>query len=451
MPVTLYAADVTGPSAPYTGLSTDLTYYWTVVAKNLDSSTVATGAPFHFATIISTVSVNVPLGLGWNMISNPVTVADDTVLHLYPTSFNPYVYFFSSGYLKDTTMENGKGYWGKFPAAVSQPVTGMPRTRDSISVIAGWNMIGTISNAVDTSTIVSDPAGLRATNWFGFTSGVGYTPATTLTPGLAYWVKTNAPGKFVLANPIVTKRAKGQAAGVAVEDVLNSLTVTDSKGHAQTLYFGADANNEVAVGLYAMPPAPPVGAMDVRFATAEGGSMVRTHEVKVTGSVEFPVTVQSDAYPLTISWNVGKGTASYELTDGMGGQSFLAKEMRGEGSLKVTSAEVSRFSVRLVGDGTLPVEYALWQNYPNPFNPTTNIKYALPVESRVTMEVYNTLGQRVRTLVNDNKPAGYHVAGWDGKGNTGEQMATGVYFLRLTAAGTNGKTFTEVRKLMMLK
>ena len=67
------------------------------------------------------------------------------------------------------------------------------------------------------------------------------------------------------------------------------------------------------------------------------------------------------------------------------------------------------------------------------------------------MEVYNMLGQRVRTLMNDDMPAGYHIAEWDGAGTGGEHMASGVYFLRLSATGVNGKTFTEARKLMMLK
>jgi flagellar hook assembly protein FlgD len=97
------------------------------------------------------------------------------------------------------------------------------------------------------------------------------------------------------------------------------------------------------------------------------------------------------------------------------------------------------------------MDFALSQNYPNPFNPTTNIKYALPVESKLTMEIYNVIGQRVRTLVNDVQVAGYHVAEWDGTGNGGQQLASGVYFLQISAKGVNGKSFNDVRKLVMMK
>jgi hypothetical protein len=203
--------------------------------------------------------------------------------------------------------------------------------------------------------------------------------------------------------------------------------------------------------MYAMPPTPPVGAFDARFSTVEGGTMVQRHPAKVLGAVEFPVAIQSDAYPLTVTWSVSKGTASYELTDGRGGEYFRAREMTGEGSMKITNGELAKISVRLVGDGQLPTEYALSQNYPNPFNPSTSIKYALPIESRVTVEIYNLLGQRVRNLIGEAQAAGYHTAEWDGRSDVGATLPSGVYFLRLGASGNDGRNFAEVRKLMMVK
>ena len=130
-------------------------------------------------------------------------------MQMYPTSENAYAYEFNGGYQQSYRLENGKGYWEKFPAALSNPITGTPRTRDSISVVAGWNMIGTISNAVDTSTIVSVPPGLRISSWYGFSGG--YVPVTQLVPGSAYWVRSSAAGKFVLANPLVAHPARLQS------------------------------------------------------------------------------------------------------------------------------------------------------------------------------------------------------------------------------------------------
>jgi hypothetical protein len=95
---------------------------------------------------------------------------------------------------------------------------------------------------------------------------------------------------------------------------------------------------------------------------------------------------------------------------------------------------------------TMPVSIRLEQNYPNPFNPTTTIEYALPVDARVTLEVYDVLGRRVAELVNGNMPAGYHAAEFNAT-----NLASGVYFYRLSATGGEGNIFTQMRKLILMK
>jgi hypothetical protein len=89
----------------------------------------------------------------------------------------------------------------------------------------------------------------------------------------------------------------------------------------------------------------------------------------------------------------------------------------------------------------LPAAFALDQNYPNPFNPSTTIKYALPNRSRVTLTVFNLLGEEVTHLVEGEKEAGYHEVQFDGS-----HLESGVYFCRLRAGN-----FTQTRKLMILR
>ncbi len=85
--------------------------------------------------------------------------------------------------------------------------------------------------------------------------------------------------------------------------------------------------------------------------------------------------------------------------------------------------------------------YALKQNYPNPFNPATVISYQLPEKSFVSLKVFNSLGEEVAALVNENKSAGKYEVNFDGK-----KLTSGVYIYRLTAG-----SFTQVRKMLLVK
>jgi hypothetical protein len=96
---------------------------------------------------------------------------------------------------------------------------------------------------------------------------------------------------------------------------------------------------------------------------------------------------------------------------------------------------------------TRPESYALGNNYPNPFNPATTIKYALPEAAFVKLEVYNVVGQVVRTLVADHQNAGRYVVQWDASDNSGHSLSSGIYFYRLQAGGQ----FLEVKKMLLLK
>jgi subtilisin family serine protease len=97
-------------------------------------------------------------------------------------------------------------------------------------------------------------------------------------------------------------------------------------------------------------------------------------------------------------------------------------------------------------DDNFAEEYALNQNYPNPFNKMTKIEYNLPRASDVTITIYNMLGQRVRTAVNGHNPAGRHQFYWDGKDDKEREVASGLYFYKISAEGG-----TLSKKMLMLK
>ena len=94
----------------------------------------------------------------------------------------------------------------------------------------------------------------------------------------------------------------------------------------------------------------------------------------------------------------------------------------------------------------LPREIALAQNYPNPFNPNTTIRFELPAAKHVQIIIFNTNGQQVRTLVNDNYSAGIHNVVWDASNEQGAKVPSGVYYFRMTA-----DDFSDTKKLLLLK
>jgi hypothetical protein len=85
--------------------------------------------------------------------------------------------------------------------------------------------------------------------------------------------------------------------------------------------------------------------------------------------------------------------------------------------------------------------FSLRQNYPNPFNPSTTIGYTLARRSHVTLSVYNTLGQQVAALINENQESGSHEVRFDGSG-----LASGVYFYRIQAGD-----FVQTKRLILLR
>ncbi|MCD4791913.1 MAG: T9SS type A sorting domain-containing protein [Bacteroidales bacterium] len=91
--------------------------------------------------------------------------------------------------------------------------------------------------------------------------------------------------------------------------------------------------------------------------------------------------------------------------------------------------------------------FILQQNHPNPFNTQTTINYQLSVKAHTTLKIYNTLGQEIRTLVNENKSAGSHSVSWDGENNSGKQVSPGIYFYHINI----DKNFSETRNMLLIK
>jgi len=92
------------------------------------------------------------------------------------------------------------------------------------------------------------------------------------------------------------------------------------------------------------------------------------------------------------------------------------------------------------------IGFELYQNHPNPFNPETEIKFKLSESRFVTLTVFNTLGQKVRILIEDQYQAGFHSVKWDGTDENGNQVSGGLYFYQIKAGD-----FVQLKKMSFVR
>lgn len=290
-------------------------------------------------------------------------------------------------------------------------------------------MIGGPSGPVPKTSIIASGTTVQS-NYFGYANGFGYSPVDTLQPGYAYWVKVSQNGILILNG--ATQIQKSIATGGSLRD-LDHLTFEDVRGMKQTLYIGTGSPKNPS--LYLMPPRPPEGIFDARFASGQIAEFTDGNYAKdlmvLLSSAQFPVTISSSLRTVDVSFvQNGKNVS-----------------LRGDQTVKLT-APIGQLLLHAGSSPERPSQYALDQNYPNPFNPSTRLQYALPVDSKVRLVIYNVLGQVAAELVNGVEAAGYKSSQWNAS-----SFSSGVYFYRLEATSTSdvSKSFTQVRKMLLIK
>jgi len=138
-----------------------------------------------------------PVAAGWNLLSLPLEVSDSLVSTLYPEAASP-AYIYDVGYLARASVGVGRGYWLKFSGGGTVDINGSPFSVDTVDLIGGWNIVGSLSAPVTVASITSIPGGLSTSSFYGYADG--YYTADTILPGQGYWVKASGPGSIVLTS-----------------------------------------------------------------------------------------------------------------------------------------------------------------------------------------------------------------------------------------------------------
>jgi hypothetical protein len=331
-------------------------------------------------------------------------------------------YGYNNGYVTATSFEYGKGYWLKYPNPDTITFCGYDIS-GSIFLSAGWNIIGVFDVSLPVNDINTNPTNIFTSSFYGYNNG--YVTASILEPGKGYWIKTNQEGWMNVPSFAKTKNP------VAIKNEINKewpkIELTDAKGNIGVVYLSNNSNPDK----YELPPLPPRGIFDFRFSS--------DRLVETLNSESKEIKISSAEYPVKLKI-VG---TDIKISDLLGGEIINALLKDGE-TITINNSAIE--ALRIEGK-SVPTEFALYQNYPNPFNPTTIIKYALPLDSKVRIEVYNVLGELVEVLLDETINAGYNEIEFNAS-----DLSSGLYLYRIEANALAGKDhFITVKKMLVIK
>lgn len=373
-----------------------------------------------------------PINSGWNLLSLPLEVIDPYYLSLFPNAVPSTLFGYIGSYFSADTLEPSLGYWLRFPAMEEVLITGSVIDTAVIDLMQGWNIIGSLSCDVALSN-VSDTGNVIIPGSLYRYEG-GYVSADTIKQGKGYWIRANAMGTITMScGSLFAKRSGNSLLNLLDPKAYSLLEISDAGGGSQKLYIGVELGDPNLKLHYSLPPVPPPGSFDARFAG----------DYRLMELQQAIVHLQSSHYPLTVRFSNIAGE-QYAIREIVENKVVREHVVGNEEQVTINNPLVKVLEVGKVG--AVPVSFSVSQNYPNPFNPTTEILYTLPRAEKVSIVIYNTLGQKVKTLVSESQTAGYHSVVWDATNDAGQKVGSGMYLYRVKAG-----EFSAVKKMLLLK
>lgn len=359
---------------------------------------------------------------GWNLLSMPVNPSDARYRSVFVNGLNKPVVFTQNTYQQEEILRPGVGYFVKFPSDEKVIISGARIRRiDNVTfpvrLFEGWNTIGSLSTPVATEDINLLPfsAGQFPTiegDIYRYVTDRGYQPVSEIQPGYGYWIKVSGQAYLQM----FAKSKAGVDFAQIRQDVTSRSTtvqISDNAAKVGVLYIAPSIEHR---SIFELPPLPPNELFDVRFSNNSYVEDVASPIIRLQG-VSFPATL-----------SINNTSASYDVVNAVTGQRLGTIGAFGNNSVVINDPSATAIRLNnldMAGNG-LTVS-------PNPVSSTAIIGYAVTEVGNVSVQVFNSVGEAVQTLVNEIKNAGQYIVDLSTVG-----LPSGSYIVKVT----NGRNVT---------
>ncbi|MBN1755353.1 hypothetical protein JW877_03970 [bacterium] len=368
---------------------------------------------------------------GYNMVSLPIYMPSQNIAEIFPDYIE--AWWFDpdeNSWVTVTSMEYGFGYLILFFEEHDYVYWSYPLTEYSVALAEGWNLIGSIYETIDFSNPDDTPDGsiLPGTYYYSALER-RYVASDVLKPGYGYFIaaRVNCLLHAQYDDGMGMPRIKPSDASIPLWELkLNTLIA--KKNNCLTIGVGPETLREL------LPPSLPDCE---HLSYLQDGQWHTTKHILQEAEVNsWNLVLHSET---KLSWDPTCIPANLKLViQGTGKELDLAKSSSIDlpaGNYKLTASMQN-----------LPTAFRITQNYPNPFNAVTAIDYDIPCDTQVRIDVYNLIGEKVNTLIDENQKAGYKHIMWEGTDQNGDMVPSGVYFYRIEAG-----SFKQINRMVLMK
>ncbi|MEL7833838.1 T9SS type A sorting domain-containing protein [Fodinibius sp. Rm-B-1B1-1] len=353
----------------------------------------------------------------WQLVGSPMTsdagAEPGSDLQLYE---------YSGTYKSVANISSHKGYWTKSSSGSEISYSGEADTAATIALEKGWNLIGGVADTVGISAISDPNSILSSADIFEYSEG-SYQSASDVKSFMGYWIHASEDGDI----EILPDESSNKSGPVLASGDVGQLTFSNETA-SQQFYVSNQLLSTSEEEKYLMPPMAPEAVMDVR--TDQG--------LRLAQGEQSNLKLTTDSYPVTVSSHP-ENSQGYTLK-GVVGQDTAYYNLRTDEKVTLQRPYESLF-LSTVGDNAQITEHNLKPNFPNPFTSGTQIRYQVASQSRATLEVYDVLGRKVQTLVDEQKSKGEYSIRFDGS-----NLSSGIYFIHLKVGET-----IKVQKMTLIK